>query len=186
MNALDLLKSDHDTVRTMFEEFRSAHESDDTETMARICEDVFAELEVHTAIEEEIFYPAVRRAGGEDLGETTDESVEEHHVVDLLMAEIRGLDAGDDAFVAKMTVLMENVEHHASEEEDEMFPQVRQLLDEQRLEELGAELEQAKASHILSSMSKDELYEQAGQLGIEGRSSMTKDELARAVAQASS
>jgi hemerythrin superfamily protein len=154
--------------------------------MSRICEDVFAELEVHTAIEEEIFYPAVRQAGGEELNETTDESVEEHHVVDLLMSEIRSLDAGDDAFVAKMTVLMENVEHHASEEEDEMFPKVRELLDEQRLEALGQELERAKVSRALSSMSKDELYEQAGELGIEGRSSMSKDELAQAVAQASS
>jgi hemerythrin superfamily protein len=185
MTALELLKADHDLVRRMFEQFRSAHEVDDVQTMGRISEEVFAELEVHTAIEEEVFYPAVREAGGEKLNELTDESFEEHHVVDVLIAEIRKLDSSDDAFAAKMAVLMENVEHHAGEEEDEMFPDVAKLMDGQALEALGAELEAAKTQHTLKRHGRDELYEQATRLEIDGRSSMTKDELARAVAERS-
>jgi hemerythrin superfamily protein len=181
MDALELLTSDHDEVRGMFESFRSAHESEDAEAMGRLSAQIFQELEVHTAIEEEVFYPAVRDAGGGELNELTDESKEEHHVVDLLMAEIRSLDPSDDAFAAKMTVLMENVEHHAGEEEDEMFPEVRKLMSEDRLQELGAELETAKRRHQQASSTKEELYEKASEMGIEGRSSMTKDELAEAV-----
>src|SRR5690606_19025326 len=127
MDALELLKSDHDKVRGLFNDFRSAAEQDDAARMGELCSEVFNELTVHTSIEEEIFYPAVREAGGEELNEQTDESWEEHHVVDVLMEEIRALDPGDAAFKAKMTVLMENVEHHAQEEEDAMFPQVREL-----------------------------------------------------------
>jgi hemerythrin superfamily protein len=185
MNALELLKTDHDLVRQLFEQFRAAHESEDHETMGRVCEEVFVELEVHTAIEEEVFYPAVRQAGGGDLNELTDESLEEHHVVDVLMAEIRRLDPSDDAFAAKMTVLMENVEHHAGEEEEEMFPDVANLLDAQALEALGVELEAAKLQQTAQLQSRDELYQQAAELGIEGRSSMSKDELAQAVAERS-
>src|SRR5690606_31311087 len=106
-------------------------------------------------------YPAVYQADGTELSETTDESVEEHHVVDLLMEEIRRLDPGDDAFKAKMTVLIENVEHHASEEEDEMFPQVRELMDPDELAKLGQELQQAKARHEMSGVTKEELQKQA-------------------------
>ena len=86
--------------------------------MAELVGEIFHELEVHTAIGEEVFYPMIHDAGGQDLTEHTDESYEEHHVVDVLMEEIRGLSADDPSFKAKMTVLMENVEHHASEEED--------------------------------------------------------------------
>jgi hemerythrin superfamily protein len=185
MNALELLRSDHDLVRQMFEQFRTAHASDDYETMGRICEEVFVELEVHTAIEEEVFYPAVRQAGGGELNELTDESLEEHHVVDVLMAEIRRLDSSDDAFAAKMVVLMENVEHHAGEEEDEMFPDVANLFDAPALETLGTELEAAKLQHMAQLQSRDELYQQASDLDIEGRSSMAKDELAKAVSERS-
>ena len=183
MDALELLKSDHDEVRGMFEEFRSAHEAEDTAAMGEICRRVFAELEVHTAIEEEVFYPAVREAGGGELDELTDESKEEHHVVDVLMEEITSLDPADDAFAAKMTVLMENVEHHAGEEEDEMFPEVRELLSEERLRTLGEELEEAKRRHRLSAASRDELYEKASELGVEGRSAMNKEQLAEAVGE---
>jgi hemerythrin superfamily protein len=185
MNALELLKADHDRVRQMFEQFRTAHESEDHDMMGRICQEVFVELEVHTAIEEGVFYPAVRQAGGGELNELTDESLEEHHVVDVLMAEIRRLDPSDDAFAAKMTVLMENVEHHAGEEEEEMFPDVASLLDAQALEARGAELEAAKTQQMAQLQSRDELYQQASDLGVEGRSSMSKEELAQAVADRS-
>lgn len=180
---MELLRTDHDKVRGLFHEFRAAAEGGDARQMEELCRQIFRELEVHTAIEEEVFYPAVKDAGGEDLRETTAESYEEHHVVDLLMSEVERLDPGGEAFVAKMRVLMENVEHHASEEEEEMFPEVRRLMDQDRLSRLGEELKQAKVRRQASAASLEELKEQARELGVEGRSNMTKEELAVAISQ---
>jgi len=143
MDAIALLTADHDEVRALFEQFRQAHEAEDSDRMKELQQQIFTELETHTRIEEEIFYPAVRQADEEELGETVDEGVQEHHVVKVLMREIESV-SGEDTFVAKMKVLMENVEHHAEEEETDMFPDVREKMDQARLEELGAELEAAK------------------------------------------
>lgn len=181
MDGLELLRKDHDKVRGLFARFRDASEDDDTTRMSELSEEIFHELEVHTAIEEEVFYPAIHDAGGEELAETTDESYEEHHVVDVLMGEIRRLDPGDDAFKAKMKVLIENVEHHAQEEEDEMFPQVRELMSEDQLQSMGRDLQEAKTRHEMSGASKEQLQQQAKDMDIEGRSSMTKDELAKEI-----
>lgn len=181
MDGLELLRQDHDKVRGLFDQFRNAAEDEDTTRMDELCKEIFHELEVHTAIEEEIFYPAIKDVGGEELIEDTDESQEEHHVVDVLMGEIRGLNPGAAAFKAKMKVLMENVEHHAQEEEDEMFPEVRELMSDDELESMGQDLEAAKTRHQLSGASKEQLQRQAQDMGIEGRSSMTKDELAKEI-----
>src|SRR5215207_6018972 len=112
MDAIDLLTHDHDEVRALFERFRNAHEQEDSDEMRTVASSIFEELEVHTTIEEEIFYPAVHDQS-EDLAEVVDEGLQEHHVVDVLMNEARELQVGDEAWVAKVTVLMENVEHHA-------------------------------------------------------------------------
>lgn len=183
MDAIELLTTDHDVVRALFERFRSAQENEATDRMADLAAQIFEALEVHTTVEEEIFYPAIR-GEKDDLDETVDESVEEHHVVDVLMNEMRDLRAGADEWVAKMTVLMENVEHHAEEEEQEMFPDVREELGEERLQQLGDELEARQQTARAELSSKQELYEKAQELDIEGRSSMTKDELAEAVTAA--
>jgi hemerythrin superfamily protein len=145
MDAIELLTSDHDEVRAMFEQFRTAKEAENTEQMRSLQEQIFEELETHTRIEEDIFYPAVQALGEEELSEIVGEGIQEHHVVKVLMREIRDL-SDQEIFEAKMTVLMENVEHHAEEEESEMFPDVREHMSDQRLEELGSELRAAKAS----------------------------------------
>ena len=178
MDGLELLRQDHDRVRSLFTSFREAADAEDTDRMAGLTGEIFHELQVHTAIEEEVFYPMI-------LTEHTDESYEEHHVVDVLIEEIRGLGASDPAYKAKMTVLMENVEHHASEEEDEMFPQVRELFSQNELESLGEELQAARTRHEASAMTKQELVEQARDLDIEGRSAMTKEELAEEISRRS-
>ena len=90
----------------------------------------------HTRIEEDIFYP-VRDLGDDELTDTVTEGLQEHHVVKVLMREIREL-SDEDIFEAKMTVLIENVEHHADEEESELFPELREKMSEERLDELGA------------------------------------------------
>jgi hemerythrin superfamily protein len=145
MDAIELLTSDHDEVREMFEQFRAAKEAEDTEQMRSLQQQIFDELETHTRIEEDVFYPAVKALGVEDLTETVGEGIQEHHVVKVLMREIRDL-SDQEVFEAKMTVLMENVEHHAEEEESEMFPDLREHMSDQQLDELGSELEAAKAA----------------------------------------
>jgi hemerythrin superfamily protein len=143
MDAITLLTNDHDEVRSLFEQFRTANEAEDTARMKELQKQIFSELETHTRIEEDIFYPAVRDTDEEELAETVDEGVQEHHVVKVLMREIEDV-SGEDTFVAKMKVLMENVEHHAEEEETDMFPDLRERMSQQRLDELGAEMEAAK------------------------------------------
>ncbi len=143
MNAIDLLISDHETVRGLFADFKSAAEKDDFEGMKSAQKKIFAELEVHTRIEEEIFYPAVRNTGVDELVDAVAESNQEHHVVDLLMREVVKL-SDQEVFKAKMTVLIENVEHHADEEESDMFPEVKKQLSAEELDALGARLEAAK------------------------------------------
>jgi hemerythrin superfamily protein len=180
MDALELLKSDHDTVRALFRSFEEAEESGDTDRMGEVAQKIFTELEIHTGIEEEVFYPEAERVGPE-VEELVKEGVEEHHVVDLLIGELRSLQPDDEVFAPKMTVLIENVEHHADEEESEMFPKLREALGDEQLQRIGEALQQAKQRHELKGKSKQELYEQARERGIAGRSDMTKEELVEAL-----
>lgn len=143
MDALELLTSDHDTVRGLFDRFRTAKENGDDEEMKSLQEQIFSELETHTRIEEEIFYPELRALDADELDDEVAESVQEHHVVKVLMREISDL-SSDEVFEAKMTVLIENVEHHAEEEEEDMFPDVRERMSSEQLEDLGRRLEAAK------------------------------------------
>jgi len=186
MDALSLLTADHNRVRGLFARFQTAEEAEDTATMAALAAKIITELEVHTSIEEEIFYPAVD-AAGEELHDTVSEGVEEHHVAKTLIAEIKTLTPEDDAWVAKMKVLIESVEHHAGEEEEEMFPQTRKAFDKAALEELGTQLEAAKAALGAPTaadkehLSTEELKSLATEQEIPGRSSMSREELVATV-----
>lgn len=187
MDALALLTADHNRVRGLFTRFKAAKEAGETEAMVALGEEVFAELEVHTAIEEETFYPWASGLS-EEIKETIDEGVQEHHVVKVLMEEVGRLEADDPAWTAKLTVLIENVEHHAEEEEQEMFPAVRSASSAAALEELGLRLEQdkaAKGAPVLADkvdLTTTELKDLASAQQIPGRSSMDHDELAATVA----
>ena len=143
MDAIKLLTSDHDTVRGLFDDFKKAKEADNTDRMREIQKKIFSEIDTHARIEEEIFYPAVRELGVDDLTEVVAEGIQEHHVVKVLMREIEQV-SGDETFASKMAVLIENVEHHAEEEEKEMFPDLRKHMDDAQLDELGSKLEAAK------------------------------------------
>lgn len=180
MDALRLLKADHDRVRGLFTRFRAAEEAGKADEMGVLSGIIMRELDVHATIEEEVFYPAARQAGGE-AADVVAEGVEEHHVVKQLMAEIESTTPGDETFVAKMKVLMENVEHHAEEEEDELFPKLREAFGDEKLAEMGEQLENAKRRHQHDDKSKQELYQEAQDKDIPGRSQMTKDELQDAV-----
>jgi hemerythrin-like domain-containing protein len=143
MDAITLLKADHDKVKKLLGELEST-----TERGVKTREGLFAtikgELTVHETIEEEIFYPALKEhPKAKDL---VLEAYEEHHVVDQVMAELEGLDVSDETWGAKATVMKENVEHHIDEEEQEMFAQARKVFDKSELEDLGARMEERKRS----------------------------------------
>jgi hemerythrin superfamily protein len=186
MDALTLLIADHNRVRGLFARFTSAKEADDTANMAEMAGLIDHELRVHTTIEEDVFYPWARGLTDE-IAEVVDEGVEEHHVVEVLLDEITDLAPGEDDWVAKLTVVMENVEHHAEEEETEMFPKIRSASDADALEAMAADLE-AKKTQLgaptladKQDMSMDELRQLASDQEIPGRSSMDHDELAATV-----
>ena len=105
------------------------------------------ELTIHTRIEEEIFYPAFRDAARKkDDGKLYFEALEEHHVVDMVLPEIKSADVESEQFAAKAKVLKDLVEHHAEEEETEMFPRARKLMTHDELLRLGAEMTRLKES----------------------------------------
>ena len=140
-DAIVILKDDHKEVRGLFREFEKS-----TTTKARkgtIVKKVIELLTVHTYIENEVMYPEVRRLLPE-LEDDVLESYEEHHVSDVLVMELAALKPGDERFEAKTTVLIENVRHHMDEEEQDWFPKVRQGLGRNQLQDLGAQLLEAK------------------------------------------
>src|SRR4028118_210980 len=114
--AVALLKGDHDRVKELFDRFEAARTRP---AKVKIVRAALAELKVHAAIEEELFYPAVRKPVGKEI---MNEADEEHHVAKLLIAELDAMDGSESHFDAKFTVLAEIVRHHIQEEEDEMLP----------------------------------------------------------------
>ena len=139
MKATELLKKQHKSVKALF---KKVENTEDGRRRRQLMDQIANELKTHTKIEEEIFYPAVREIGTSKAEEMVDEAYEEHHVVDLVLAELPTVDPEDERFAAKMTVLSELVEHHADEEEDEMFPTCEKKLGRERLEQLGEQMQQ--------------------------------------------
>src|SRR2546425_11550539 len=139
MKATDLLRKQHKSVKALF---KKVENTEDGRRRRQLMDQIANELKIHTKIEEEIFYPAVREIGTSKAEEMGDEAYEEHHVVDLVLAELPQVDPEDERFAAKMTVLSELVEHHADEEEDEMFPMCEKKLGRDRLQELGERMQQ--------------------------------------------
>ncbi|WP_377644872.1 hemerythrin domain-containing protein [Oryzobacter terrae] len=142
-DAIVMLKEDHKEVRGLFREFQKA-----STTPARkeaIVRKVIELLTVHTHLENEVMYPRVRALLPE-LEDDVLESYEEHHVADVLVMELAAMDRTDERFVAKATVLIENVTHHIEEEEQDWFPKVREGLTRTQLREIGDELAAARAT----------------------------------------
>ena len=120
-DAISMLKRDHDTVKSLFERFETAERRAEKQKIAKRA---IEELRIHSAIEEELFYPAVR----EQLKSAVmNEADEEHHVAKVLIAELDAMNSDNDHFDAKFTVLAESVRHHIKEEENDMLPKARDL-----------------------------------------------------------
>lgn len=142
MDAITLLKTDHRTVEQLFRRFEKA--GDDAHQERReVMEQIIEDLSRHAAIEEMLFYPATR-ATVEDVEDDALESMEEHNLVKILLAELRVMDPEHERYIAKATVLMELVRHHVEEEEEDYFPTVRDALGRRALDDLGTAMEELK------------------------------------------
>ena len=141
MNAISLLKADHDKMKKLLAEGESTTERGE-KTRTELFDRIKTELSIHERIEEEIFYPALKaHPKAKDI---VLEGYEEHHVVDEIMGELEATDVTDETWGAKFTVMKENIEHHIEEEEGEMFDQARRVFDSDELDQLGSRMEELK------------------------------------------
>ena len=137
MNAIDLLESQHREVEALFSRLEKGGKA-----KQKTFEEVADKLAMHAAIEEHHFYPAVKAKRTEDI---LLESLEEHLGIKRVLTDLLQTSAEDDTFDAKIKVLKEQVEHHVEEEEGDLFPKVRKLLDKDQLEALGQEMSAEQA-----------------------------------------
>ena len=144
MDALSLLKKDHDKVRSLFAQVEKLGERATT-SRRDLFEQIDEELSLHSKIEEKIFYPALKeKAENAEQRDEVLEAFEEHAVAKRLIKEIEGLEPTDERYKAKISVLVESVKHHADEEEKVMFTIAREIFEQNELEELGDKIVAAK------------------------------------------
>lgn len=121
-DALAMLKADHDKVKKMFKDFEKL-DSDESQEKAQLVRQACAELKIHTQLENELVYPAVREAIDDD--DLMDEALVEHQAAEELISQLEQMEPGDEMYDAKFTVLGEYVNHHIAEEQKEMFPKAK-------------------------------------------------------------
>jgi len=142
MDAISLLKNDHRKVEKIFSEIEKGNGN-----RAQLFKELVTELTVHAEIEEKLFYPAAK-----DADPTKDlvlEAYEEHKQVKMVLGDLEKADKNTEHWMAGLKVLMEDVQHHVKEEENELFPKVKdKVLSKQQLEELGTQLEQLKMQRL--------------------------------------
>lgn len=146
MNAIDLLKADHEKVKAILTQLS---ESTDRAIKKRtdLLEKLELEVSIHTELEEQVLYPAFKAAGGKEQDEMYYEAKEEHRTVDsLVLPDLKTTDPSSPEFAGRVKVVRELLEHHIEEEETEMFPQAKKLLGNARLEQLGEQMATLKAT----------------------------------------
>lgn len=146
MNAIDLLKADHEKVKGILSQL-----SDSTDRAVKkrmeLLEKLELEVSIHTQLEEEILYPAYKAAGGKSEAEMYYEAKEEHRTVDsLVLPDLKGTDPTSPEFAGRVKVIKELLEHHIEEEETEMFPHAKKILGKAKLDELGDQMLNLKTS----------------------------------------
>ncbi|HEU5326044.1 MAG TPA: hemerythrin domain-containing protein [Candidatus Limnocylindria bacterium] len=141
MDAIALLKDDHDRIKKLLAEGEETTERAE-KTRTQLFDTIKEEMLIHERIEEEIFYPALKQHP--KAKEIVLEGFEEHHVVDEVMGELEATGVTDERWAAKFTVMKENIEHHIEEEEGDMFKTARQVFSNEELEQLGAKMGELK------------------------------------------
>lgn len=174
MNAVDLLLDQHRHTEALFEEFMATEED---EARRRVAGEIVETLWVHHQIEEHVFYPAVLDRLP-DMKDEVDEDLEEHRALERQLDQMRDSDVTDDRYEALVEVTEELVDHHFDEEEDDLFPVVREQFTDDVLEELGQRME--TLSRQLRK-TREELLEEARAAGVTGYSDMNKQQLAEAI-----
>jgi iron-sulfur cluster repair protein YtfE (RIC family) len=149
MNALELLKADHEKVNSLFEQVKA---TEGERQHKQLYKKIKTELETHMFIEEKVFYPTLRKQ--EDFKDDVLEAVEEHLQAKTLIRDMDRLADGNERFDAKLQVLMDNIEHHVEEEEQELFPKVEEKFVAEDLEKIGIELEAAKREFTKKARAK--------------------------------
>jgi hemerythrin superfamily protein len=138
MDATMLLKRDHETVRELFRAFDEA--ATDADARRSLFRHIRQELQTHSRVEEHVFYPAVMRLRAEPAREAVRDALEDHHIVDGLLAELDQLEPEDVRYGEKMRTLQQSVERHITSEEEALFAQARIHLTDERLERLGRDM----------------------------------------------
>jgi hemerythrin superfamily protein len=162
-DALTLIHSDH---REVDELFAKALDEDTPAAQRRATvAKIVQALTVHAQMEESLFYPALRKAGGEDERDSVLEAAEEHGVVKDLIARIEALPPRDETLEAKVTVLKELVHHHVKEEESQIFSEARRALGQERLQQLGEEMQRFKERAMRSKAGPNTAAEAAAERG---------------------
>jgi Hemerythrin HHE cation binding domain len=141
MNAFQLLKEDHQKVSGIFQQIEPTTERAE-KTRTELFAQLKQELDIHTRIEETIFYPSIKRAA--ETREIVLEGFEEHHVIKMILKELEAMPVDTEEWAAKVKVLKDNVEHHVEEEEGEMFQKARDVLSEDEINRLGVQMEEMK------------------------------------------
>ncbi|MFI8482834.1 hemerythrin domain-containing protein [Pseudomonas sp. NPDC078700] len=145
MNAIALLKADHEKVKKLLTQLESTTERG-VKTREELLSKIEHELLIHTQLEEKIFYPAYKAAGGKEEATMDAEAREEHRAVeDLVLPDLKATDPSKITFSGRTKVLKELLEHHIEEEEDELFPQAKKLLSAKVLNELGSAMQALRA-----------------------------------------
>jgi len=139
-DAIQILTADHREVSKIFEQFEKIKDKDDAAKKQSLVQRACDELTIHAQVEEEIFYPALRKALEDD--DLIDEAVVEHISAKQLIAELETMEPGDDLYDAKFTVLGEYVKHHVKEEQNEIFPKAKKSKVD--LKQLGQEISERK------------------------------------------
>ena len=166
--AIAMLKEDHATVKDLFEKFERTNGS---ATKAKIVSEALMALKIHAAIEEELFYPAVRQNIEDEEG-IMDEADEEHHVAKVLIAELENMKGDEDHWDAKFKVLAESVRHHIKEEEGKMFKQARKT--DIDFDALGSQMAQLKQRLMREGVPEDAEAKMIAKCGLRGDSPAKK------------
>lgn len=155
MDAIKLLKADHKAIRALLDELAATTPRASKKRVDLLAE-IRVELKAHTTIEEEIFYPAFKAVGNKsDDAKMYFEALEEHRAAgDLVLPDLLETDVGGETFSGRAKVLKELVTHHADEEEKDMFPRAKELLDKGQLDALGDELAARKAELVADLRAK--------------------------------
>lgn len=144
LNAIELLINDHEIVKELLAELMQTSNRA-TKKRKQLLDKIDQELKLHTRIEEEIFYPAFKKAGKKEEAQMYFEAIEEHRAVEeLVLPDLENTEVNGDKFGGRAKVLKELLEHHIEEEESEMFPRARELFSKEQLEHLGEQMQAMK------------------------------------------